>query len=133
LTKAAALARTPEDRPMSAEVFERLCALIHQHSRIHLTASKLNMLSSRLGKRRRELGLSSWDDYLAWLTQQGPPEMDLLIDLVATNHTHFFREAIQFEIFKFCLKCWVLLMFLKLVKSAVFCYFCVFLCFFACF
>jgi chemotaxis protein methyltransferase CheR len=83
---------------MSAEVFDRLCALIHQHSRIHLTPNKLNMLSSRLGKRRRELGLSSWDDYLAWLTQQGPDEMDMLIDLVATNHTHFFREAVQFEI-----------------------------------
>jgi chemotaxis protein methyltransferase CheR len=83
---------------MSAEVFDRLCALIHQHSRIHLTPNKLNMLSSRLGKRRRELELSSWDDYLAWLTQQGPDEMDMLIDLVATNHTHFFREAVQFEI-----------------------------------
>ena len=93
-----AQARTPVDRPMSIEVFDQLCALIHQHSRIHLTANKLNMLSSRLGKRRRELGLSSWDDYLAWLTEQGPQEMDVLIDLVATNHTHFFREAVQFDI-----------------------------------
>jgi len=83
---------------MSAEVFEQLCALIHQHSRIHLTPNKLNMLSSRLGKHRRELGLQSWDDYLGWVTQQGADELDMLIDLVATNHTHFFREAIQFEI-----------------------------------
>lgn len=83
---------------MSAEVFEQLCALIHQHSRIHLTPNKLNMLSSRLGKHRRELGLPSWDAYLAWVTQQGADELDMLIDLVATNHTHFFREAIQFEI-----------------------------------
>ena len=98
MTKATAQARTPVDRPMSIEVFDQLCALIHQHSRIHLTANKLNMLSSRLGKRRRELGLSSWDDYLAWLTEQGPQEMDVLIDLVATNHTHFFREAVQFDI-----------------------------------
>lgn len=83
---------------MSAEVFEQLCALIHQHSRIHLTPNKLNMLSSRLGKHRRELGLQSWDDFLAWVTHQGADELDMLIDLVATNHTHFFREAIQFEI-----------------------------------
>ena len=83
---------------MPAEVFERLRALIHQHSRIHLGPNKINLLSSRLGKRRRELGLPDWREYLDWLMRQGADEMERVIDLVATNHTHFFREAIQFEI-----------------------------------
>jgi chemotaxis protein methyltransferase CheR len=83
---------------MPPEVFARLSALIHQHSRIHLGPGKLTLLSGRLRRRRQELGLGSWDDYLRWLVQQGPDEMDTVIDLVATNHTHFFREAIQFEI-----------------------------------
>jgi len=83
---------------MPLPVFEQLCALIHRHSRIHLGPNKMALLSSRLRKHRKERGFSQWDDYLRWLQQQGPDEMDTLIDLVATNHTHFFREAIQFEI-----------------------------------
>lgn len=96
--KSAALARSPGEQAMSPEVFAQLCALIHKHSRIHFGANKLALLSSRLGRRRKELGFGPWEDYLRWLLEQGPDEMDTLIDLVATNHTHFFREAIQFEI-----------------------------------
>jgi chemotaxis protein methyltransferase CheR len=83
--------------PMSAQTYQELCRLIHQHSRIHLAPNKLALLSSRLGKRLRELGLNSWDDYLSWLQQHREPEIDTLIDLISTNHTHFFREAVHFE------------------------------------
>lgn len=83
---------------MSTHTYQELCALIHRHSRIHLAPSKLNLLSSRLSKRLRELNLSSWEDYLAWLKRHGGEEIGTLIDLVATNHTHFFREAVHFEL-----------------------------------
>lgn len=83
---------------MSEEIFEQLSALIHKHSRIYLTPNKITLLGSRLGKRRRELGFDDWDDYLAWLLAQGADEIEILIDLVSTNHTHFFREAVHFEI-----------------------------------
>lgn len=83
---------------MPAEVFEQLSALIHRHSRIFLGPNKITLLSSRLSKRRRELGFDDWDNYLAWLLVQGADEIEILIDLVSTNHTHFFREAVQFEI-----------------------------------
>lgn len=83
---------------MSAQTYQELCALIHRHSRIHLAPSKLNLLSSRLSKRLRELNVSSWEDYLDWVKRHGGEEIGMLIDLVATNHTHFYREAVHFEL-----------------------------------
>lgn len=82
---------------MSAQTFKELCGLIHRHSRIHLVPSKLALLTSRLGKRLRELELTSWEDYLTWLQDHSSEEIGTLIDLVATNHTHFFREFEHFE------------------------------------
>lgn len=83
---------------MSAHTYQALCDVIHRHSRIYLAPSKLNLLSSRLSKRLRELNLSSWEDYLDWVIRPSAQELSTLIDLVATNHTHFFREAVHFEL-----------------------------------
>lgn len=85
---------------MSAQTYQYLCGLIHRHSRIHLGPNKVTLLTSRLAKRRRELNLGSWEDYVAWLEQHRSEEIETLIDLVSTNHTHFFREAVHFEILK---------------------------------
>lgn len=85
---------------MSGQTCQYLCDLIHIHSHIHLVPSKLSLLTSRLGKRLRELGLSSWEEYVVRLEQYADEEVDTLIDLVATNHTHFFREAVHFQILK---------------------------------
>lgn len=82
---------------MTSQTYKELCALIYRHSRIHLVPSKLSLLSSRLSKRLRELNLSSWEDYLNWLMCHDGEEIQTLIDLVSTNHTHFFRESIHFE------------------------------------
>jgi CheR methyltransferase, all-alpha domain/CheR methyltransferase, SAM binding domain len=83
--------------PMSAQTYKDLCSLIHQHSRIHLPPSKHTLLSSRLGKRLRELRLNSWEDYLNCLHDRPDEEIETLIDLVSTNHTHFFRENEHFD------------------------------------
>jgi chemotaxis protein methyltransferase CheR len=83
---------------MSARAFDQLRGLIHRHSRIHLSPNKVELLTSRLGKRRRELGLPDWEDYVAWVESHSQEEVEVLIDLVSTNHTHFFREAIHFDI-----------------------------------
>lgn len=83
---------------MSAQTYQDLCTLIYRHSRIHLAPSKLSLLSSRLSKRLRELNLSTWEEYLDWVMGPSAQELVTLIDLVATNHTHFFREAVHFEL-----------------------------------
>lgn len=83
--------------PMSAQTFKELCGLIHRHSRIHLVPSKLALLTSRLSRRLRELEMASWEDYLTWLEHPSGEEIGTLIDLVSTNHTHFFRESVHFD------------------------------------
>ena len=88
------------DPPMAAQTYQYLCRLIHRHSRIHLGPNKVTLLTSRLAKRRRELGLGTWEEYVDWLEQHRAEEVETLIDLVSTNHTHFFREGVHFEILK---------------------------------
>lgn len=84
--------------PMAAHTYQALCRLIHTHSHINLGSTKQSLLTSRLSKRRRELALASWDAYVDYVEKNKNDEIETLIDLVSTNHTHFFRESIHFEI-----------------------------------
>jgi chemotaxis protein methyltransferase CheR len=87
-----------QDAPMAGQTYDYLCGLIHRHSRIHLGPNKVSLLTSRLAKRKIELGLASWEDYVDWLKRHEAEEIETLIDLVSTNHTHFFREAVHFDL-----------------------------------
>ena len=72
--------------------------LIYEHSRIRLGADKQTLLSNRLQKRLRMLGLKSYDDYCAVLqSPDGYDEIEELVDLISTNHTKFFREPDHFS------------------------------------
>ena len=84
---------------LSVGAYKRLCQLIYQHSRIFLGASKQQLILSRLGKRRRELGLRNYDEYCDLLRGgDNTSEMEVMIDLISTNHTHFFRECVHFNL-----------------------------------
>ena len=85
----------------SADDFERVRTLIHEHAGIHLHAHKQAMVYSRLSRRLRETGHQSFADYLAWL-QQGrdsaaQAEWQQFVNGLTTNLTSFFREAHHFE------------------------------------
>ena len=83
---------------MSDRIFDELCKLVYTHSRICLTSEKKQFLRSRLEKHRRDLKAVDWDTYLGMVTRsQDSIEIDTLIDLVATNHTYFFREPSHFD------------------------------------
>jgi len=74
-----------------------LVDLIYQHSRIRLGPDKQLMLTNRLRRRLRALGLNSYDDYCALLhSKAGRDEIEQLIDAISTNHTGFFREPEHF-------------------------------------
>jgi len=82
---------------LSAEAYRTLVDLVYQHSRIRIGPDKKPMLANRLRKRLRALGLVSYDDYCAILrSAHGPDEIEQLVDLIATNHTRFFREPEHF-------------------------------------
>jgi chemotaxis protein methyltransferase CheR len=82
----------------SAKAYRILTDLVYEHSRIRLGADKQMLLTNRLQKRLRALGLESYDDYCAILqSPEGTEEIEELVDLISTNHTKFFREPNHFS------------------------------------
>lgn len=63
---------------------------------IHMTAAKRSMVAARLAKRLKALGLGSYGEYLRRLAQDHA-ERALVVDLLTTNETYFFREPKHFD------------------------------------
>lgn len=79
--------------------FTRVQALIYQRAGISLHDGKHAMVYSRLSRRLRETGHSSFHDYLDWLEQHDGTEWQEFINALTTNLTAFFREQHHFDIF----------------------------------
>lgn len=79
--------------------FARLGCLIHNICGIKMPPHKKSMLESRLRRRLRRLGLSTFAGYCEFLFSSGGMEQELtsLIDVVTTNKTDFYREAAHFD------------------------------------
>lgn len=78
--------------------FEQFRTLIYQESGISLSDGKRSMVVSRLTKRLRELGLTSFQAYYSLVTKErGGDEFTRMLDLISTNKTDFFREPKHFE------------------------------------
>jgi chemotaxis protein methyltransferase CheR len=84
--------------------FERVRKLIHDRAGISLSTSKEEMVYSRLGRRLRALGLSSFKDYLLALEKDGAAEWEAFTNALTTNLTAFFREEHHFPILAQLLK-----------------------------
>jgi chemotaxis protein methyltransferase CheR len=78
--------------------FERIRELIRVHAGIALAPVKQDMVYSRLARRLRALGLSSFGEYLARLERGDSQEWQTFVNSLTTNLTSFFREAHHFEI-----------------------------------
>ena len=74
-----------------------IATLVYQKSGIVLHEGKRELITSRLQTRLRALGLATYAEYLT-LAERTPAELVTLLDSIATNHTHFFREAAHFEV-----------------------------------
>lgn len=78
--------------------FRELAALVHGESGIVLTENKANLVYSRLAKRLRAIGLSSFRDYCALVTSEdGIDERQAMIAAMTTNVTRLFREPHHFD------------------------------------
>jgi len=87
-----------QEAPLSAEAYRFIVDLIYRHSRIKLGSDKQALLSSRLTKRLRSIGLNSFDEYCDVLrSPQSQDEIEELLDLISTNHTRFYREPDHFD------------------------------------
>ncbi len=79
--------------------FERVRSLIHRHAGIALAPSKQEMVYSRLARRLRATGITSFAAYLDALEGAGGgSEQEAFVNALTTNLTSFFREAHHFPI-----------------------------------
>ncbi len=70
--------------------------MIFRVAGIHMTDAKRPLVSGRLGKRVRQLGMASYGQYFDCL-QADPNELQIAVDLLTTNETYFFREPKHFD------------------------------------
>ena len=87
---------------MSDRDFNRFRELIYRECGINLVPAKKIMLTSRLKKRLRALGLASFGEYYEYVSagKGGTAEQVHMLDAVSTNKTDFFREAKHFDYLK---------------------------------
>jgi len=80
--------------------FNFLRKISNDHSGIIVTDDKFNMFYSRLSRRIRMLGLTSFKQYCTYLEENEEIEFTEFINAVTTNLTAFFRENHHFEYVK---------------------------------
>ena len=78
--------------------FQEIKAWIHQVAGINLSNQKKALVTGRLAARLRHYQLRTYGEYFH-LLQIGvhPSELQIAIDLLTTNETHFFREPKHFD------------------------------------
>ncbi|MEJ1355430.1 MAG: protein-glutamate O-methyltransferase CheR [Candidatus Sedimenticola sp. (ex Thyasira tokunagai)] len=77
--------------------FDYLRKLVSNHTGIILSENKYDMLYSRLVRRIRHLGLSSFAEYVELIRSGHQQEFIQLVNAITTNLTHFFREPHHFD------------------------------------
>jgi chemotaxis protein methyltransferase CheR len=78
--------------------FERIRQLIYDHAGISLNSSKQDMVYTRLARRLRATGISSFKEYLALLENGDEAEWEAFSNSLTTNLTSFFREPYHFPL-----------------------------------
>lgn len=77
---------------------DRIIKLVYARSGITLHEGKRELVVARLQKRLRTLGHASFGEYVSFVERDpSGQEIVTLLDAIATNHTHFFREPSHFD------------------------------------
>jgi len=79
--------------------FRNLARFAYEHAGIVLADSKRNLVYSRLSRRLRGLGLTTFRQYREYLATN-LSELEGFINAISTNLTKFFREAHHFDHFR---------------------------------
>lgn len=86
-------------KPLTDREFGLFQRLILEEAGIQLAENKRALLVGRLSKRLRALGLKSFGEYYEYVAEDRTrAELVQLLDAVATNETHFFRERAHFDL-----------------------------------
>jgi chemotaxis protein methyltransferase CheR len=83
---------------ISQSEFEQFRALMRQAAGIDLPPQKISLVSGRLARRLRALGINTFGDYYRLVSGGGAhDEFERMVDLLTTHETYFFREGKHFE------------------------------------
>ena len=87
------------DHPsITNQEFTRFQSLIYKIAGIQMAESKKVLLVGRLTKRLKHYNLENFGDYYNLVTGKGQDaELQMMVDLLTTNETYFFREPKHFE------------------------------------
>lgn len=82
--------------PMSDREFRAFRDLVYRESGIHISEHKRELLTARLSRRIRTLGMLRFGQYLSLVEREAQERVEML-DRLVTNETRFFREPVQFS------------------------------------
>ena len=78
--------------------FQQFQSWLHFTAGINLSPAKKALVAGRLAKRLKHYNLSSYGDYFRLISHKGEAdELQIALDLLTTNETHFFREPKHFD------------------------------------
>jgi len=87
----------PMASDLSEKEFRHISQIVYGICGINLKDGKEALVRARLMKRLRALNMGSFGEYIKFInTDEGREEISLLIDVMTTNKTSFFREADHF-------------------------------------
>ena len=93
---------------LDPESFDEFRSLVYARSGITLQTGKEALVSARVGKRMRKLGVPDFRSYLDWVKGAGgEEEMIQLLDAISTNVTSFFREPAHFDFVRETMSGWL--------------------------
>ena len=93
---------------MDESTFNKFREIVYQRSGISLGNGKVALVSARVSKRMRALGINDFRKYLKFVTQdKSGEEIVHLLDVISTNVTSFFRESNHFDFLKTAVSEWL--------------------------
>lgn len=83
---------------LSDKEFAQFRDLIYRIAGISMSPAKKQLITSRLAKRLRHHNVTNFGDYFRLITSSyGKSELQVAVDSLTTNETHFFREPKHFD------------------------------------
>lgn len=78
--------------------FAQFSDMMYRIAGINMAPTKKPLVSSRLARRLKHYNLGSYADYFRLINSpQGKDELQMAVDMLTTNETHFFREPKHFD------------------------------------
>ena len=88
----------PLNYELKDKEYRKLVKIVYDSAGINLGDNKQELVHARLGKILRKRNIRGFDEYIKLLsTDTSGDELVMLLDAIATNVTHFFRESDHFD------------------------------------